>query len=96
MYACVTQFVQPVHGKQRAASQHVSNLSEEEVSNVAPPPSCFDTTDPGSGFLPPYPSLRVFFFASRHGTFDVGERRDPMIRTYVIIGEVLGRAGPGK
>lgn len=31
------------------------------------------------------------FFASRRGTFDVGERRDPMIRTYVIIGEVLRR-----
>lgn len=33
-------------------------------------------------------SLRIS--TSLHRTFDVGERRDPMIRTYVIIGGVLG------
>lgn len=91
------------HQKQRAASQSLAHFNRGfkpvEGGSVKRFPSRLDTTDPGSRFLLPLRSASEFsfsfFFASRHGTFDVGERRDPMIRTYVIIG-VLGRVGPGK
>lgn len=38
-------------------------------------------------------SPSLLLSASRHGTFDVGERHDPMIGAYVITGGALWKGG---
>lgn len=51
----------------------------------------FSVTPPIQGVGSSSPLLS----ASPRGTFDVGERRDPMIGAYVITGEALWKGGGG-
>lgn len=82
-----------IRGREQSHSPHCipegfkTGRAQREVSNVF-----FSSITPIQEVsFPSLPSASLRISASRRGTFDVGERHDPMIRTYVIIGEVLGR-----